>query len=109
VEKGFYFRSDHFNFAKAGVPALYAASGLDHFEKGEDHGRELAREYLLNRYHQPGDMVDPNWDLAGVVQDLEALQAVGSELANGDAWPNWYSSSPFRAVRDAQRAASTAE
>ena len=104
TEKGFYFRSDHFNFAKAGVPALYAASGLDHVEKGEDYGRQIAADYLLNRYHQPGDVVNPDWDLSGVVQDLEALHAVGRELADGQAWPNWYRSSPFRAVRDAQRA-----
>ncbi len=104
VEKGFYFRSDHFNFAKAGVPALYASSGLDHVEKGEDYGLAIAAEYLANRYHQPGDVVNPDWDLSGVVQDLEALYGVGQELANSDAWPNWYPGSPFRALRDAQRA-----
>ncbi len=105
VEKGFYFRSDHFNFAKAGVPALYASSGLDHVEKGEEHGIALANEYGANRYHKPGDVVDPDWDLSGVVEDLEALYAVGRELADGDAWPNWYEGNPFRAVRDADRAA----
>ena len=104
VEKGFYFRSDHFNFAKAGVPALYASSGLDHVEKGEDYGLAIAADYLTNRYHQPGDVVNPDWDLSGVVQDLEALYGVGQELANDGAWPNWYPGSPFRAVRDAQRA-----
>lgn len=104
TEKGFYFRSDHFNFAKAGVPALYANSGLDNVEKGEDYGMEIAQDYLVNRYHQPGDVVDPSWDLAGVVDDLEALYAVGRELADGDAWPNWYEGHPFRALRDAQRA-----
>ncbi|MCB1567578.1 MAG: M28 family peptidase [Xanthomonadales bacterium] len=104
VEKGFYFRSDHFNFAKAGVPALYASSGLDHVEKGEDYGRSIAAEYLAHRYHQPGDKVNPDWDLSGVVQDLQALYGVGNELANSGAWPNWYPGSPFRATRDAQRA-----
>ena len=104
VEKGFYFRSDHFNFAKAGVPALYASSGLDHVEKGEEYGLAIAQEYGANRYHKPGDVVDPNWDLSGVVQDLEALYAVGRELADGAAWPNWYEGNPFRAVRDADRA-----
>ncbi|HPA01547.1 MAG TPA: M28 family metallopeptidase [Chiayiivirga sp.] len=104
VEKGFYFRSDHFNFAKAGVPALYASSGLDHVEKGEEYGLSIAQEYGANRYHKPGDVVDPGWDLSGVVQDLEALYAVGRELADGAAWPNWYPGNPFRAVRDADRA-----
>ncbi len=104
VEKGFYFRSDHFNFAKAGVPALYASSGLDHVEKGEDYGMAIAQDYGANRYHKPADVVDPNWDLAGVVEDLEALYGVGRELADGTAWPNWYPGNPFRAVRDADRA-----
>lgn len=104
VEKGFYFRSDHFNFAKAGVPALYASSGLDHVEKGEEYGMAIAQEYGVNRYHKPADVVDPNWDLSGVVEDLEALYAVGRELADGTAWPNWYPGNPFRAVRDADRA-----
>lgn len=109
TEKGFYFRSDHFNFAKAGVPALYAASGLDHVEKGEDYGREIAADYLANRYHQPADVVDPDWDLSGVVQDLEALYAVGRQLADSDTWPNWYPGNPFRAVRDAQRPGQNAD
>ncbi len=109
IEKGYYFRSDHFNFAKAGVPALYAASGLDHVEKGEDYGMQIAGEYLAHGYRQPGDVPDPNWDLAGVVQDLEAFYAVGRELADGEAWPNWYPGSPFRAARDAQRAATTSK
>ncbi len=104
TEKGFFFRSDHFNFAKAGVPALYANAGLDHAEKGVEAGRAIADDYEANRYHKPADAVDPNWDLRGVVQDLEALHEVGSTLANGDAWPNWYQGNEFRAARDAQRA-----
>src|SRR5690606_4461461 len=102
--KGFYFRSDHFNFAKAGVPALYASAGLDHVGKGEEYGMAIAQECGVNRYHKPADVVDPNWDLSGVVEDLEALYAVGRELADGTAWPSWYPGNPFRAVRDADRA-----
>ena len=109
VEKGYYFRSDHFNFAKAGVPALYAKAGNDHVEKGEEYGAQVAADYVANRYHMPGDVVDPDWDLEGVVQDLEALYELGSQLANGDAWPNWYSGHAFRAVRDAQRAEAAAD
>lgn len=104
VEKGFFFRSDHFNFVKAGVPSLYAKSGLDHVEKGESHGAAIADEYGANRYHKPEDVVDPNWDVSGVIEDLEAFYAVGRVLADGDSWPNWYPDSPFRAVRDADRA-----
>ena len=105
TEKGYFFRSDHFNFAKAGVPALYAEGGLDHVEKGIEYGRKIAEDYGTNRYHKPADVVDPSWDLRGVVQDLEALYQVGRVLADGDAWPNWYEGSEFRAARDAQRPA----
>ena len=104
VEKGFYYRSDHFNFAKAGVPALYAKSGLDSVEHGEEHGIAISDEYGKNRYHQPSDEYDPNWDLGGVMQDLHALYQLGRELAGGDAWPNWKEGNEFKANRDAMMA-----
>jgi Zn-dependent M28 family amino/carboxypeptidase len=102
-EKGFYYRSDHFNFAKAGVPALYAKGGIDHVEHGEAFGRAWSDEYGANRYHKPADEFDPAWDLSGLVQDLNALHGVGRRLADGSAWPNWYEGNEFRAVRDASR------
>jgi Zn-dependent M28 family amino/carboxypeptidase len=108
VEKGFYYRSDHFNFAKAGVPALYAKSGLDNVEKGEAFGTGISEEYGANRYHKPADEFDPNWDLGGVMQDLYALYGVGRELAGGDRWPNWYEGNEFRANRDRMMAAKPA-
>ncbi|WP_330970074.1 M28 family metallopeptidase, partial [Lysobacter sp. A3-1-A15] len=80
-ESGFYFRSDHFNFAKAGVPALYAKGGDDLIEGGVDAGQRAQSDYRNNRYHQPGDEFDPNWNFEGVIQDLEALYGVGRELA----------------------------
>jgi len=98
---GFYFRSDHFNFAKAGVPSLYAKGGVDHFEKGEEHGKQLAADYTANRYHKPGDEFDPNWDLAGVKEDLDALYQVGERIVTSEVWPNWYASSAFKATREA--------
>jgi Zn-dependent M28 family amino/carboxypeptidase len=107
---GFYFRSDHFNFAKAGVPSLYAKGGVDHFEKGEAFGKELAADYTANRYHKPGDEFDPNWDLAGVQEDLDALYAVGERIVTTEVWPNWYAGSAFKATRDAMlEAARTAD
>lgn len=112
VEKGFYYRSDHFNFAKAGVPALYAKSGLDHVEKGEAYGSALSEDYTTNRYHKAEDEYDPAWDLAGVMQDLYALYAVGRELSSGEAWPNWYEGNEFKANRDrmmAEKAANAAK
>ncbi|WP_425493153.1 M28 family metallopeptidase [Novilysobacter antarcticus] len=100
-ESGFYFRSDHFNFAKAGVPALYASGGDDLVDGGIAAGKAAAEDYGLNRYHQPTDEFDPDWNLEGVVQDLQALYGVGRDLASGDQWPNWYEGNAFRAAREA--------
>lgn len=106
-QSGFYFRSDHFNFAKAGVPALYAKGGDDLVEGGADAGRKAQMDYRDNRYHKPGDQFDPAWPLDGVVQDLEALHGVGRTLADGAQWPNWREGNPFRAARDKQMASAT--
>ncbi|WP_290886359.1 M28 family peptidase [Arenimonas sp.] len=103
VEKGFFFRSDHFSFAKFGVPALYAKGGIDHVEKGVDYGREIQANYGSVLYHKPADEFDPNWDLRGVVQDLMALYGVGRELAGNEAWPNYVEGNAFKAARDASR------
>ncbi len=100
-ENGFYYRSDHFNFARAGVPALYIKNGIDHVEKGEAYGRQLASDYVATRYHKPSDEYDPSWDLSGNQQDTELLYAVSRELADGSAWPNWYEGTEFRAEREA--------
>ena len=96
---GYYFRSDHFNFAKAGVPALYAKGGNDLVEGGTEAGKAASEEYG-KRYHQPSDEVHEGWKLDGVVQDLQALHGVGKELAAGTTWPNWYEGNPFKAARD---------
>jgi Zn-dependent M28 family amino/carboxypeptidase len=104
VEKGYFFRSDHFNFAKHGVPALYAKGGIDHREKGATFGRTIEEDYRTVRYHQPADEFDPAWDLRGVVEDLQALYGVGKQLAGSDAWPNYVEGNAFRAARDAARA-----
>ena len=104
VEKGFFFRSDHFSFAKFGVPALYAKGGIDHVEKGEEFGRQVQADYQQVRYHKAADEYDPNWDLRGVVQDLQALYGVGRELAGNEAWPNYVEGNAFKAARDASRA-----
>lgn len=99
-ESGFYFRSDHFNFAKAGVPALYASGGTDLVDGGVTAGNAAAEDYGRNRYHQPSDEFDPNWNLEGVVQDLNAFYGVGRELAGNDSWPNWYAGNAFRTARE---------
>jgi Zn-dependent M28 family amino/carboxypeptidase len=102
VQSGFYFRSDHFNFAKAGVPALYADGGEDLIDGGTAAGKRAAEAYGKERYHGPKDEYDPaTWKLDGAVEDLELLYGVGSQLAAGDVWPNWYEGNPFKANRDA--------
>ncbi|TAA36324.1 M28 family metallopeptidase [Pseudoxanthomonas winnipegensis] len=101
-QNGSYFRSDHFNFAKAGVPALYVDGGEDLIEGGEAAGKAAAKEYGEQRYHSPADEYDPDtWKLDGTMQDLELVYGVGRELAGGDQWPNWYDGNPFKAARDA--------
>ena len=101
VQSGFYFRSDHFNFAKAGVPALYADGGEDLREGGVEAGRKAGEAYGRDRYHGPKDEFDAaTWKLDGTVEDLQLLHGVGRTLAGGDAWPNWYEGNPFKAARD---------
>lgn len=101
-EAGGYFRSDHFNFAKAGVPALYVDGGEDLVDGGKAAGDAAAKDYGDNRYHKPADQYDAGtWKLDGTMDDLSAVYAVGLQLADGDQWPNWYRNNPFRAARDA--------
>jgi len=100
VQSGFYFRADHFSFAKAGVPTIYPSGGIDLIQGGMAAGRRAAEEYVRNRYHSPFDEYDANWNLDGVLQDLQLLHDVGWELANNEHWPNWYEGSPFKARRD---------
>ena len=105
---GYYFRSDHFNFAKAGVPALYPDGGTDLLEGGNAAGEAAAKDYNEHRYHKPGDQYDAaTWKLDGTMQDLAAVYEVGLALAFDDKWPNWYANNPFRAKRDAMMAAKT--
>ena len=100
-EAGSYFRSDHFNFAKAGVPALDIGSGDDLVQGGTAAGEAAAKDYNEHRYHKPGDQYDPaTWKLEGVMDDLTAAYGVGRELASSEQWPTWYSGNPFKAARD---------
>ena len=101
---GYYFRSDHFNFAKAGVPALYIDSGTDLLEGGQAAGDAAGKDYTDNRYHKPGDQFDAaTWKLDGIVQDVETAYSVGEVLANDGQWPNWNAGNPFKAARDKMR------
>jgi Zn-dependent M28 family amino/carboxypeptidase len=104
-EKGFYYRSDHFNLAKMGVPMLYTKAGIDSPTKGADYGRAWLEEYIANRYHKPSDEYDASWDVSGIMQDIAVYYDVGLTLANESSWPNWRDGSEFRTIRDKSRAA----
>jgi Zn-dependent M28 family amino/carboxypeptidase len=98
-ENGFYFRSDHFSFAKAGVPALMTQTGNDKVDGGTAAGNAALSDYTAHHYHTPQDNFDPEWDFSGVAEDTQALYEVGNELANSQQWPTWYKDSEFRAKR----------
>ena len=103
-EGGFYYRSDHFNFARVGVPALYAKGGIRHRELGEEYGIAWNAEYRDVAYHKPADEFNPEWDFRGVMEDLGLLYVVGRYLSDNDQWPDWYQGNEFKAIRDADMA-----
>jgi Zn-dependent M28 family amino/carboxypeptidase len=100
-EKGYYYRSDHFPFAKKGVPALYADSGVEYRDRPAGWGLERRKEYVASRYHKPQDEYDASWDLSGAAEDMDALFRVGLTLANSEQTPQWSEKSEFRRARDA--------
>ena len=99
-EAGYYYRSDHFAFAKEGVPMLYVDGGEDLVEGGREAGSAIAAEYRQNRYHGPKDEFDENWDWSGVMQDLRLFYRIGRMMAMSSSWPNWNDGDEFRAIRD---------
>jgi Zn-dependent M28 family amino/carboxypeptidase len=99
-EAGYYYRSDHFSFAKQGVPMLYAEGGEDLVNGGRQAGAAWAADYRTNRYHGVEDEYDPSWDWSGAVRDVRIYYQIGRELANSAAWPNWVPGDEFRAIRD---------
>jgi Zn-dependent M28 family amino/carboxypeptidase len=100
-EKGFYYRSDHFNFAKQGVPALDPDSGIDYVGKPSDYGTKVRDNYTEHDYHQPSDVVKPDWDLTGAREDLKVFFTVGYRVAEADKMPEWKPGNEFKAKRDA--------
>jgi Zn-dependent M28 family amino/carboxypeptidase len=99
-ESGGFYRSDHFSFAKVGVPAISFKSGNDLVNGGTERGEAIAKDYTAKRYHQPDDEYQPGWDFSGQAQDAQLLHELGERLANSREWPNWSSDSEFRATRD---------
>ena len=104
-EKGYFYRSDHISLAKKGVPMLYADSGADLVDGGEEAGKVYGEDYVKNKYHQPADEYSADWEMSGIVQTLSVLQDTAAAMAYSDIWPNWRDGNEFRALRDAQRAA----
>ena len=107
-EKGYYYRSDHFEFAKLGVPMLYVDGGEDLVDGGVEAGAAVAADYTENRYHGPNDEFREDWDWSGVMNDVQLFYLVGRMLAESDSWPNWVPGDEFRAIRDKSCNASAA-
>ncbi len=99
-EAGSFYRSDHFPFAKAGVPAISWRAGTDLVNGGLERGNALSADYTAKRYHQKDDVYLPSWDFTGIAQDAQLLHNVGYRLANSEDWPNWSTDSEFRGTRD---------
>ena len=99
-ESGGFYRSDHFPFAKLGVPAVSFKGGNDLVKGGVARSEQISRDYTSKSYHQPSDEYSPSWDFTGIALDAELLHMVGRHLANSNIWPNWSSDSEFRAIRD---------
>ncbi len=97
---GWYFRSDHFNFAKVGIPALYIENGSQSRAHGEAWGEEQKKEYNDKRYHAPADQYDASWDMSGIVEDAQLLFDVGYALSNESTFPGWKQGSEFKAIRE---------
>ena len=104
-EKGFYFRSDHFELAKEGVPMLFPWGGYDDREKGVAYGLEKSAEYTRDHYHRVSDEYDLSWNVSGAMEDMVMYFKAGLEVANSTAWPNWKEGSEFKAKRDEVRSA----
>ncbi|NBW65430.1 M28 family peptidase [bacterium] len=99
-EKGFYYRSDHFNFAKVGVPAFDPESGIEYVGKDAAYGRKTRDEYTENDYHKPSDEIKPGWELSGAVQDLQLFFTIGYRVASAARYPEWKTGNEFKAIRD---------
>ena len=100
-EKGFYYRSDHFNFAKQGVPALDPDEGIEFVGKPAEYGQKVRDDYTEHDYHKPTDVIKPDWDLAGAVEDLKVFFGVGYRVAQAAKFPDWKPGNEFKATRDA--------
>ena len=102
-EKGYYFRSDHFELAKFGVPMIYPGPGIDHVEHGSGYGQMQNDAYNSDRYHMVSDEFDESWDLSGAVSDVQLYYEIGRVVIQSDVWPNWNEGTEFHAIREESR------
>jgi Zn-dependent M28 family amino/carboxypeptidase len=100
-EKGFYFRSDHFSFARAGVPGFDPDGGIDYIGKPQGWGLEMRQKYTAEDYHKPSDVIKPDWDMSGAVEDCQLYFLVGYRVAGDPKMPQWAANAEFKAARDA--------
>lgn len=98
-EAGYYYRSDHFNFAKVGIPALYTSRGIDVIGKGKDFGKQEEDDYREKHYHRPSDQINREWNLEGAIEDLKLMFMVGKHVSETEQWPEWKEGSEFRKLR----------
>jgi len=99
-ENGGYFRSDHFPFAKQGVPAINAGGGDDYIGRPAGWGQQVQDAYTAQHYHKPSDEIRPDWDLSGALEDMQIYYAIGARAASTAVWPQWKPGSEFKARRD---------
>ncbi len=103
ASNGWYYRSDHFSFAKVGIPTLYIANGVESVEHGKEWGKKQAEDYNTNRYHKPQDEYHEDWDVSGTLQDLQLLFKTGTSLANTDDFPTWNEGVMYKKIREQSR------
>ena len=99
-EKGYYYRSDHFSFAKVGVPALDVDAGVDYIGKPPGWGMKMRDQYTANDYHKPTDVIKPYWNMDGDVEDTQLYMDIGERVANSPKMPQWSAKSEFKSIRE---------
>ncbi len=99
ADRGFFYRSDQFNFARVGVPSAYFSSGQDFIGRDEAWGRSQREKWEATRYHQPSDELDGSWDLSGAVEDVKLFLELGTSVANAPSMPAWTKGDEFEGER----------
>jgi Zn-dependent M28 family amino/carboxypeptidase len=99
-ELGLFYRSDHYEFSRQGVPSVWLRRGQNFIGKPADWGRKETAAYLANDYHKVSDEIKPGWDLSGAVEDLKLYFQLGLQVAQAADWPQWKPGDEFKAKRD---------